>query len=898
MKRMKKLGLLFPVAVIITLAISAIGIQPAQANPTVTLPTGANGTNGNPDLMAYACGAIGATPGFVDVFAPAPVDPNGLSFADPLQKGRFSWQLSYEGQSAQENDPRFFASSRTLRVPIAAGDLPEDEITLTVTGRISSGPAGVNYQNTDFTFKTIVIDPTFTSGGSGTVSNPWIITSAAELEKVRCHQDKFFALGNDIELEKNWFPIGSSSDPWRGAIDGRGYTISGLEAEYPTMSEVGLFGAVRDSFFQNLNIVSPKVRGLENVGVIAGTTQYAVGVQNVRIVDATVTGQNRLGLLIGDKKEGGLVHRTSVEGSIQANPVVYKFNGFDVPNGGVNAPQRIGGMVGKDWGESSAHLENTVSVDINVFSPINYVAKANSYTPSIVLGGYPRINDIGGYIGSTDEDSSFRYLDVQSSIRIESFSLVEYIGGVAGRSESPWSELNVDTSIEIVLFAGEMVDRIGGVIGYADEDFVSSVQSSSRILIESANQTNGSLQTNNSLDLNYVGAGVAVSRVGGVTGQIDQTSHDTFIRSDTDITIRNVKTIERVAGYVGLYGNSSRNGVGYSDTFVSGSIALQASETIRRVGGYSNLINNGQLNGARMFAAVSITTDALNVEHSTVNPFLGELGTPAIQRPFGAYWDSNLNGSSNPEGYPGQTATTSQLQSRSFLEGTGMDMTNVWTLKGGYPVLCESMYTFAYRGAACNSGSSSTQIAAGGGSPKISSLSSQVNPGQMVTIQGSNLRFTTGVLLGDRLVTYTVRKDGSIQFRVPKSLSGQVVLAIQNSLSSISDSKVIRVVANSKRLSRTFDGFLGDSPELTEGIKTSIKEFVRKLSNPVSLVCVGSTSNAVATAFDRTLATQRANRACDLAKTQYPRLKTSIRIEPASGVSASARNVRLILKGN
>jgi hypothetical protein len=486
-------------------------------------------------------------------------------------------------------------------------------------------------------------------------------------------------------------------------------------------------------------------------------------VQNIQILDAEVRGHNRTGLLAGSRNYGGTIYRTSVQGKIEASPIVYKFDGFG--NTPTEQPQRLGGMVGEEFGNGSAHLQNSADVEIKISSPTDYVSQAEDL--SLDVRGFSRVSEIGGYIGKSGEDSTFRFLDVLSSIRVESFSNVRNVGGVVGDGQSPWSGLDVDTSIEIILLEGEEVDRVGAVLGYADEDSASFVSSSSRILIE------GATATNNGLALSYFGTGVAVSKVGGVAGEIDQTSQDTFIRSDTDIAIRGVKTIERVAGYVGVYEDGTGFGMGYTDTFVTGSLSLDASDSIRRIGGYANLQSKGQLNGARMFSAVSMeTSGTATVEDSTVNPFIGELGTPAIQRPLGAYWDSNLNPSSNPAGHPGAAATTSQLQSRSFLESTGMDFSSVWDIRGGsYPELKVGAYSWGFSGStpsgqSASTSSSVTTIRPAG--PIEIMIPKRAKAGNRVVVTGKRLNRVTDVFLAGKRVTYTLRTNGTLTFKAPK----------------------------------------------------------------------------------------------------------------------------------
>lgn len=98
-----------------------------------------------------------------------------------------------------------------------------------------------------------------------------------------------------------------------------------------------------------------------------------------------------------------------------------------------------------------------------------------------------------------------------------------------------------------------------------------------------------------------------------------------------------------------------------------------------------------------------------------------------------------------------------------------------------------------------------------------------------------------------------------------------------------------------KLLQRLIAGYAGDSALMTSAVKAGISAAIAKLPFATSLVCVGSTSNSAVTAKDRALARARALAACNFAKSKLPQLKTRIKLNPSSGLTASARNVLLKL---
>lgn len=120
------------------------------------------------------------------------------------------------------------------------------------------------------------------SGGEGIQGNPWQITTALQLDKIRDNNGsdaglKYFKLMNDIDLKdlgeiNNWKPINTN-----GAfmdLDGNGHVIKNLHISTGTTSTpnyqsfVGvLFGIIKNLGLANVYIDAPKIG---NVGAFTG----------------------------------------------------------------------------------------------------------------------------------------------------------------------------------------------------------------------------------------------------------------------------------------------------------------------------------------------------------------------------------------------------------------------------------------------------------------------------------------------------------------------------------------------------------------------------------------------------------------------------------------------------
>lgn len=151
------------------------------------------------------------------------------------------------------------------------------------------------------------------SRGDGSPGNPFIITTAAELDKVRNYPDKSFELGSDIDLKdylapdgpgynngQGWQPIGTDAD---FVFDGKGFAIKGLWINKRPSDEVGFLGYLSyGSTIRNLTIevaIETGITGNQSVGALAGTAEGTI--QSCYITGGKVDGTYYVGGLIGQQ---------------------------------------------------------------------------------------------------------------------------------------------------------------------------------------------------------------------------------------------------------------------------------------------------------------------------------------------------------------------------------------------------------------------------------------------------------------------------------------------------------------------------------------------------------------------------------------------------------------------
>lgn len=173
-------------------------------------------------------------------------------------------------------------------------------------------------------------------GGSGTISDPYLISSPEQLNAVRNNDSACYKLENDIDLSAatvqggefynngmGWTPIGEGS-PFYGTFDGNGHKIEGLNSDYSNDSSVDYIGlfSINEGTIENLGIVNSNITGNEYAGAIAGqndsviTNCYNAG--NVTINNSNYT-YCQAGGIAGLNYSSGIISNCYNTGNISTN---------------------------------------------------------------------------------------------------------------------------------------------------------------------------------------------------------------------------------------------------------------------------------------------------------------------------------------------------------------------------------------------------------------------------------------------------------------------------------------------------------------------------------------------------------------------------------------------------
>jgi len=196
---------------------------------------------------------------------------------------RVSYSLWKDGQDYTS----YLDSDRTYLV--AANNIG---YALILRSNIPSGEYILKTKFDDYEFESKVTVPRVRElKGSGTEDDPYLIYDGSDLEQMRFKLDAYYLLKNDIELAKEWVPIGTKDRPFRGGLDGGGHTIYDLVIDEDNDDTVGFFGYVEpkfdyavtlpfyeryeeDSYIKNITFENAKVSNKGNAGILIGQLTF------------------------------------------------------------------------------------------------------------------------------------------------------------------------------------------------------------------------------------------------------------------------------------------------------------------------------------------------------------------------------------------------------------------------------------------------------------------------------------------------------------------------------------------------------------------------------------------------------------------------------------------------
>jgi hypothetical protein len=231
---------------------------------------------------------------------------------------------------------------------------------------------------------------------------------------------------------KGWQPIGTSDDLFTGSFDGQGYEISNMFINRPDEYLVGLFGAVdAGGVIQNVKVMNASVTGEWAVGGLVGENWGDV---RNSYSGGTVSGEDCVGGLVGGNAGsvsnsccvanvighwdvGGLVGCSDSSGAVSNSYSISNVTGEWAVGGLVGG--NLGGIVGKSYSTSDVTGDDYVGGLVGD----NQGTVSNSYSIGSVTGEWY----VGGLVG--DNDSLGIVSNSYASGNVTGYS---FVGGLVG----------------------------------------------------------------------------------------------------------------------------------------------------------------------------------------------------------------------------------------------------------------------------------------------------------------------------------------------------------------------------------------------------------------------------------------------------------------------------------
>lgn len=351
---------------------------------------------------------------------------------------------------------------------------------------------------------TVKVEPEVTTYTVYTAEGLEMWRAAAHQNAVEKKSDKVnLLLAADIELpvveegSSNWTPLGTTSAPYNGIIDGAGFTISNLTISGG--SNVGFIGAASNggNVVSNLNLANVNVSGHENVGAVIGQVTNDGKVDNCHVFSGKVTGTgNNVGGILGYSKNYGGVNKSSngaeVSGASYVGGIAgYAYGSYCVNTGkvtgtgnyvggifayktwsvsGTSNNENFGDVVGKNYvggiagacGQSNSYNEGTIIGEkyVGGISGSMSILEGTS-TQCINKGEVIGVENVGGICGTTGGRSHITLAVNEGKVTGE-----QYVGGIAGSFGGALS--GKARNLTACRNTAEVIGKayVGGILGY------------------------------------------------------------------------------------------------------------------------------------------------------------------------------------------------------------------------------------------------------------------------------------------------------------------------------------------------------------------------------------------------------------------------------------------------
>ncbi len=433
------------------------------------------------------------------------------------------------------------------------------------------------------------------AAGDGTKASPYEVSSAAEMGKIQYGLTSFFRLKNDIDLSDGWTPVGSSSSPFTGGIDGGSHKVK-IAIDRPTEDYVAFVSyAGKGAEIKNLTLEG-SVKGRNYVSAAAAFSAEALGGVDAGAV--SVEGNNHVAALVasGEGKDENVIEFSEVPQYVNIPMGASTYSeSLGVTTKGVTV-SFAAGETGTDWSYDADKGEFTVtrltsfkggevSFTVSLGSNVKATSRAFSVTSKNMYEGGSGTADDPYVVADADQFTATLHSYPSSCVKLSTDIILtawetisEFSGTLDGGSHSvsglcaPFAELLSGEVKNIRLKAIDITAGTGncGAIANNLSGKVTSVGVQGKLsaptkaasgdtgLSPVAGQALGTAVIDNcyvDVETNIVGTNFAF---GGLVGVIKETNNVTMSNSTIDGKVTSSQNITKVGGVLGRKTNKNQ----------------------------------------------------------------------------------------------------------------------------------------------------------------------------------------------------------------------------------------------------------------------------------------------------------------------------------------------------
>ena len=285
----------------------------------------------------------------------------------------------------------------------------------------------------------------FSAGGTGTSSDPYIISTVGDLVQVGGDTDAYYRIVNDLDMSDypfTWTTVSTFS----GQIDGENHYIQNL---YVSTDEyyAGMFGYLeRGGVLKNIVLLQPEMQindGNEYVGTITGATMGGT-FENIHIYNGILSdpsssvNASAVGGIVGSASTYTTIESCSYRGSITAEACA--------STGG------IAGFTRTTSTTDNAYVEGTLTGSVNVGGIIGTTYSSSDVTNSHVNADIVAGSTVGGIVGYNSGRVLIDRCYAEGTITAQTQPKWDgmNVGGIVGDLESDWSQTTATSADAVV----------------------------------------------------------------------------------------------------------------------------------------------------------------------------------------------------------------------------------------------------------------------------------------------------------------------------------------------------------------------------------------------------------------------------------------------------------------